>query len=72
MMHTVARFNLERPTAQSSQIREIEQNGRWLTIRVQEDGVGVILSILSSDPRDYLNPELQPGAPVRLADYGLS
>ncbi len=42
------------------QIETIEQDGRWFTVRRIDASHGVILSLRSMMPQDYLNPAWRP------------
>ena len=72
MLYTVLPVQHPRRPATSGELKEVHQGARWLRIEVQGHGEGVIRSILSSNPRDYLDPALQPGTRVSLADLGIN
>ncbi len=43
-------------------VRIIERDGRRFTIRESGAGEGILVSMDSPDPTDYLNPKWQPGS----------
>ena len=72
MLYTVLPVQRSRSPGAPLELREVHQGDRWLRVEVQGRGEGVIRSILSSNPKDYLNPTLQPGTRVKLADLGIN
>jgi len=59
------------PSADTN-VRDVYDGNRWLRVEIEDHGEGVIRSILSSNPRDYLNPSLQPGTRVPLSALGIA
>lgn len=47
---------------------EMVVDGRVLEVEPGSDGTATVVRLLSSDPRDYLNPRFQPGACVRMGE----
>lgn len=46
-------------------LKEINYQGKNLQVEMLENGQYRIARILSSNPQDFLNPELQPGTILR-------
>jgi hypothetical protein len=42
--------------------------GRTVLVAVEADGRAHVRQLLSTDPRDFLDPAWAPGAPVRLEE----
>lgn len=68
MLYTVLPVRGRSGEGVDGEVREVFQGRRLLRIEVQDGGEGVIRSILSSNPSDYLDPALQPGTRVKLSD----
>lgn len=47
------------------QFREVEIGGVKLLVESTSDGGGQIVQVLSTNPGDFLNPDFQPGQPVK-------
>ncbi|MFZ5823326.1 MAG: YlzJ-like family protein [Bacillota bacterium] len=45
---------------------EMVVDGRILEVEPGSDGTATVQRLLSTDPRDYLDPRFQPGARVRV------
>lgn len=51
------------PEPQDLEVAELSVGPRCLLLQRQPDGGHRILRLLSTDPADYLDPRLAPGAP---------
>lgn len=49
-------------------IRRFFKGNTIYTVELCDDGEGVILSITSTDPHAYLDPDLRPGSRIRLSE----
>lgn len=54
---------------QKTEYKEIDYAGKTLLVEPSEQGKGKIIRMISSNPYDYLIPELQPGQEISLFDY---
>lgn len=66
MWYTVLPISDQPDNATKREIRDVRVGDRWLKVEVHGDNKGVVLSMFSSSPSDYLNPKFQPGQTVRL------
>lgn len=49
---------------------EVKYNGLTMLVTPTGHGRGQIHRLISSDPMDYLNPDLQPGNEIFLCEHG--
>lgn len=65
MMHTVMPIEVIFPAQeQSISLKEMPYNGVNLLVEQLPDGRKRIERIISSDPQDFLNPQMQPGTMI--------
>ncbi len=70
ILHTVIKpeliFNALQPTEQESNIRIIQWNNIKLEVKPAGESNYKINRIISTNPNDYLHPQLQPGMEFKL------
>lgn len=49
---------------------EMSVEGRVLEVEPGSDGMATVVRLVSTDPRDYLDPRFQPGARIRSGGQG--
>lgn len=54
---------------QASACVELRVEGRLLQVLPGDGGMGTVQRLISTDPRDYLDPRWQPGAPITLGGW---
>lgn len=65
MIHTVMPMEVIFPAPESALfLREVSYSGINLLVEQLPDGRNRIERIISSNPMDYLNPQLQPGTVI--------
>lgn len=65
MIHTVMPMEVIFPPQESvSQLKEMPYSGVNLLVEQLPNGRSRIERIISSNPRDFLNPQLQPGSVI--------
>jgi len=53
--------------AKADELRQINYRGRKVIVRQAGSGRGEIVSLLSSDPADFLSPHLSPGSMIDMS-----